>query len=370
MKYQRMAMEEESPEQLGYNTIRNNLTESSVRDRSLGELGVTIDDMLLPYGDHLGKPELREAIAADVGPPLSAGQVLITAGAATALFIVATSLLEKGEHMVVARPNYATNISTPETIGADISYLDLDFEEGFALDIERLNSMVRPETQYISLTYPHNPTGTMLSREKLEAIVGIAESQGCYLLFDETYRELTCGTPLPVAASLSDRVISVSSMSKSFGIPGIRIGWLMTANPELFNTFLAAKEQIGIASSVLDEEIAYQAFARRGSLLPAIRDYNRQALDRVRDWMQKEPRMEWVEPEGGVVCFPGIREGLGISVDRFYRELNTTHGTYVGPGHWFSMPRRFMRVGYAWPTPEELGRGLESISRSLDAATP
>ena len=131
--------------------------------------------------------------------------MLVTAGAAGALFIIATTLLEKGDHLVVVRPNYATNLETPRAIGADVSYLDLAFEYGFAVDVDRLAALMTPRTRYVSVTLPHNPTGQIMSEADLRRLVGIVEAAGCRLLVDETYREMTFGTPLPCAASLSPR---------------------------------------------------------------------------------------------------------------------------------------------------------------------
>ena len=295
--------------------------------------------------------------------------VLVTAGAAQALFIIATSLLDKGDHLVVIRPNYATNIETPRAIEADISYLDLTFEEGFRIDPDKLMALVTPRTKYVSITLPHNPTGVTMSEADLRSIVGRVEAAGCRLLVDETYREMTFGDPLPVAATLSDRAISVSSLSKTYGIPGIRSGWLVCRDRELMTTFLAAKEQIGICGSVVDEEIAARAFAQRDTWLPQINAHSSAAASRwSSSWMAGEELMEWVEPRGGCVCFPRIKPDVPVDVDEFYRVLNDRHGAYVGPGHWFEQSRRHMRVGYAWPLPDELEGGLAAISSSLRAA--
>ena len=371
MKYRRMPIEEESPEQFGYERIRCNLTESSVRDRSLADLGIELGDLLLFYGDHVGNETLRDLVAEQSGGAasgVSRDDVLVTAGAAQALFIIATSLLEKDDHLVVVRPNYATNIETPRAIGADVSFLDLAFDDGFRIDPEKLMALVTPRTKYVSITLPHNPTGVMMSEADLRGLVARVESAGCRLLVDETYREMTFGEPLPVAATLSERAISVSSLSKTYGIPGIRTGWLVCRDGELMKTFLAAKEQIGICGSVVDEEIAARAFAQRGAWLTELHAVIARRLAVVREWMAGEEFMEWVEPGGGVVCFPRIRPEVPVDVDEFYRVLGDVYGTYVGPGHWFEQDRRHMRIGYAWPLPEELEGGLAAVSASIRAA--
>ena len=200
MRYRRMPIEIESPEQLGYDTITNNLSESSVADRRLADLGLDdldVGALLLCYGDHLGDPVLRDAVAAG-GEGIGADDVLVTPGAAAALFATATSMLEPGDHVVVVRTNYATNLETPRAIGADVDVVDLSFADGWQLDPERIAARVRPGvTRLISVTCPHNPTGTMFDLSTLHALVEIAERSGAVLLVDETYRDLTHGAPAP-----------------------------------------------------------------------------------------------------------------------------------------------------------------------------
>lgn len=368
MKYARMAMEKESPEQIGYGSIAYNLSESSVRDRTLGEVGVQLPDLVLFYGDHIGHPKFRERIATQTGGRIGPEDILVTAGAAHALFIIATTLLEPGDHVVVVRPNYATNIEVPRSIGANVAYYDLTFEEGYRIDIDRLGSMITSETRYVNLTVPHNPTGEMISAAELEAAVDLVEQNESILLMDETYREMTYGEMLPVAATLSDRAVSVSSVSKAYGIPGIRVGWLTCRDERLMERFLSAKEQIGICNSVVDEEIAAQAYQLREAWLQVVGGRIADALGVMKDWIGREELVEWIEPRGGVVCFPRIKADVPVDVDEFYRVLLSEHGTYVGPGHWFEQSRRSFRIGFGWPTLDELRKGLSGISASIRTA--
>jgi aspartate/methionine/tyrosine aminotransferase len=364
MNYSRMPIELESPEQLGYDTIRYNLSESSVADRRLGELNLKLDDILLCYGDHRGAPDLR-ALVAKTGEGLAADDVLITAGAAGALFIISTSMLKAGDHIVVVRPNYATNIETPRAIGCDLSFIDLRFEDGFRLDLGKIEEAIRPGTKYVSVTYPHNPTGVMISPDELRALIDLVERRGIRLLVDESYREMTSGPMLPLAAGLSDRVISVSSLSKTYGIPGIRIGWLVTRDSALMETFLAAREQIGISGSMVDEYIAYVALSRREDWLAFNNARIASAFAIVKDWIASEPLVEWVEPSGGCVCFPRIVPSANVDVAGFHERLYRKHDTYVGRGRWFEQDDRHFRIGYAWPNEDELRKGLAAISAAI-----
>lgn len=364
MRYARMPIEVESPEEYGYGLIRFNLSESSVADRSLSQLGLQIPDLTLLYGSHRGSEVLRSLIAAQ-GEGLQPDDVLITGGAAGALFIVATALLGRDDHLVVVRPNYATNLETPRAIGCAITTVDLRFEDGFRIDPDAVAAAVTPRTKLISVTAPHNPTGTMGSAADLRALADLAARTGCPLLVDETYRDLSLDGALPLAATLGPHVIGVSSLSKAYGVPGIRIGWIVTRDPALQELFLAAKEQISICGSVVDEWIAERILENRAAILDPILAEMRRRRAVVADWIAGEERLEWVAPSGGVVCFPRMRAEPPGGTDAFYRRLLDVHGCYVGPGHWFEMPDTCFRLGYGWPTAAELESGLAAISAAL-----
>jgi len=369
VRFRRMPIEVESPEQLGYDFITNNLSESSVADRRLRDLGldVDLDELLLCYGDHLGDPLLREAVAGG-GEGLSADDVLVTAGAAAALFCIATTLLEPGDHAVVVRTNYATNLETPRAIGADLDVVDLRFEDGWRLDVAQVAARVRDgRTRLISVTQPHNPTGTTLDRPALDALVELAERSGAVLLVDETYRDLTHGEALPMAATLSTRALSVSSMSKAYGLPGLRIGWVVARDPELAERLLAAKEQVLICGATLDERIAGTVLANRATVLPPILDDVRARLLIVDGWLAEHSTFEWVAPTGGVVGLVRFRPDVAVDTDRFYEVLLGEQGTYVGPGRWFELDDRHFRLGYGWPRHDELRAGLAGLDAAADA---
>lgn len=371
MRYRRMPIEVESPEQLGYDTIANNLSESSVADRRLSDLGLDLDldELVLCYGDHLGDPLVREAVAAQ-GGGLRPDQVLVTPGAATALFCVATALLDPGDHAVVVRTNYATNLETPRAIGAELDPVDLRWEDGWRLDVDEVAARVRPgTTRLISVTCPHNPTGTMLSADDLKRLVGLAERAEAVLLVDETYRDLThTGERLPLAATLSPHVVSVSSMSKAYGLPGLRIGWAVTTDPMLGETLLAAKEQVAICGSTIDEHIAGRVLADRKRVLGPIMADVRDRLAIVDDWMGSQDVFEWVRPSGGVVGLVRFRDGVAVDEQAFHRVLLAKHGTYVGPGHWFELSDRYFRLGFGWPTHDQLRAGLRALVAAASAA--
>jgi aspartate/methionine/tyrosine aminotransferase len=367
MNFRRMAIEIESPEELGYSTIQNNLSESSVSDLKLSDLGLDLQELLLSYPAHRGLPELRELIATE-GKGVQPEHVLITAGAAGALFLIAASLLKPGDGIVVAKPNYSTNLETPRALGANVVELPLRFEHGYQVELQAVEKRLTSGPKLLSLTVPHNPTGATMSLEELQAIIRVVESRGALLIFDETYREMAFGKVLPPLASLSESVISVSSLSKAYGLPGIRIGWLLCRNAKLMELFLAAKEQVSICTSIVDEQIALKCLQQKEPIRGRAKERTKKNFAALREWMAKQSYLEWVEPSGGAVCFPRIRQDAEINLERFYSVLLDDRHTAVGPGHWFDEDRRHFRIGFGYPGEEEFLRGLGAIEKAAEAA--
>ncbi|KAJ5520328.1 Pyridoxal phosphate-dependent transferase major protein [Penicillium fimorum] len=373
MHYKRMDIEKESPEEVGA-VIRYNLSESAVSDRTLSGLNISIPaDLVLTYTEHQGNSIIRSSVAAVSGGSLSPEDVLVTAGASTALFIVESALLGPKDHFIITRPNYATSLEIARGIGCDMTIIDLDFESQYRLSPNEIAAAIRPgETKLISICSPNNPTGTVVPAEQLREIAVLAKSHGCFLLIDETYIDLTFPDselePIPAAASLGDHVIGVSSMSKAYGVPGIRVGWLTTTNAVLQELFLAAKEQISISGSVLDELVAEQILARREELLSSTRAEMQRRRDQIAAWIDDNSDIfEWVRPEAGVMCFVKMKKVPLRDTQAFYDRLLREYGTYVGPGRWFERQDIFFRLGFGWPSSEALTAGLQAISKALRA---
>jgi len=362
-----MPIEVEAPEEKGYSTIKYNLAESSMRDIQLKDLNIDLKDLVLFYGEHRGVLKLREAIIED-SKILNPDDVLVTGGAAMALFIVSSAMLGPGDHMVVIRPNYGTNLETPRALNCEMSIIDLKFEDNFEIDIEAVKRELKSNTKLISVTNPHNPTGKLFDERTLRELTILAEEYECFLLVDETYRELNFQTELkPYLAEHSDRVISVSSVSKSYGAPGIRIGWIISRNKKLMHDFLAAKEQISLCNSVIDEEIAYYLLSNKARFIAPNHAHISANFKHLKQWFARQSFLDWMEPQAGVVCFPRLKDDVKLDAENFYQALYEQYTTIVGPGHWFERDKVYMRIGFGYPTLAELKQGLENLETCLKA---
>ncbi|KAF7589802.1 hypothetical protein BBP40_003864 [Aspergillus hancockii] len=231
-----MAIEIESPE-YGYENFTT-VSGSCITDQTERSLRLQIPDLKLHYNEHNGNTTLCSLILKD-HDNLPPDVVLITSSAAGALFIIASSQLTPTDHLAVVRPNYATNLETPH----------------FQIDLAAIEAAIKPNTKILSITTPHNPTGAIISRVVLDRLVSLTKERGLILLVDDTYADISYQGRLPIAASLGDHVVSVS-LSKSYGIPRIRLDRVINKNPKLQETFLVAQEQISISGSAVDEWIA------------------------------------------------------------------------------------------------------------------
>ena len=373
MRYRRMPIEVESPEQLGYSTIAHNLSESSVADRRLSDLGLEAATWTTCCSATATTSATRSS--ASRSPRLSGvrpDDVLVTPGAAHALFCTATSLLEKGDHAVVVRTNYATNLETPRAIGADLDVVDLRFEDGWALDVEEVRRRVRPgETRLLSVTAPHNPTGTSLTEDDLHALVGIAESQRRRTAGGRDVRRP--GARHPPAGR---RVALAAGDQRGVDVEGLR-----TARPP---GRLGRHDRPGAGRD---------AARRQGAVgdlrADASTSTSRAGCSAERDrLLPRDPGRRARRGRDVVAALAGRAGRLRVGAARRWRRsgwcasarrsrstpsgstapCSPTHGTYVGPGHWFELDDRHFRLGYGWPTHAELEAGLAALTAAAGSA--
>jgi aspartate/methionine/tyrosine aminotransferase len=144
------------------------------------------------------------------------------------------------------------------------------------------------------------------------------------------------------------------------------MGWIITQDEELMERFLAAKEMIYISNSALDEAVAYQFYLQKEKFASIINKKAMQNFQLLIQWLQQEIRLECILPHGGVVCFPRFKDPSAIDLEKFYSLLVQNYKTMVGPGHWFSMPDIYMRIGFGWEDKDRLRHGLENITRAIN----
>jgi aspartate/methionine/tyrosine aminotransferase len=337
--------------------------ESAVKYLTFDQLDIDLANLPLRYGYHLGSPDLRNQIAEQYDG-LESSHVIVTNGASEANFVIVASLVEPGDHVIVEHPNYPSLYEVPRSLGCEVSLSRLRPENGFRPDLTELEALITPNTKLISLTHPNNPTGSMISLQELETAIDLAESHDIHLLFDETYRELAFGDRLPGAATLSSKVVSISSMSKSYGLPGIRIGWLATKDQAILDGALAIREQLSIANGAINEEIALSVLRKKGEFILRARQHVSDNFATVSSWMDSQDKLEWVPPEAGVVALPWIKPGVLSDPENAYHALVEQYKTFVIPGRCFEMDNHFFRLGYGG-TAGELARGLENIGKAL-----
>ena len=340
--------------------IDNDIGESGIKYLSLDSLGVDLGSLGLRYGYHTGSPELRALIAQEY-EGLTPEHIAVTTGSSEANFSVITSLVDMSHHIIVEYPNYPSLYEVPRSLGLPYDLFRLTYEENFEPNLEKLESLIKDETSLVTLTHPNNPTGSMISENALRKVIALVEAHDAYLLHDETYRELSFAKPPPPAATLSNRAISMTTVSKTYGLPGIRIGWI--AGPrKIVESVRAVREQVTICNSTLSEAIALAALKQKDSILKSAKERVQRNFEVLKRWMAHQDSLEWVEPTGGVVAFPRLK--TEASTEALCRLLVTKYRTFSIPGYTFGMDRH-MRIGFGGST-DELNEGLARLKLAME----
>lgn len=346
-------------------SARHHLAASDAQTLTIGELlemasdeeRDAFEELPLSYAPVRGGERLLRAIAGSY-EAAGAEHILSFAGAEEAIFWAMQELVGPGDHAVLTVPNYQSMESVTVATGAEVSGILLRAETGWALDLDELERLLRPNTRLVAVNFPNNPTGGLVPPADFRRLAALCEERGIRLLSDEVYRglELDPGRTPPQAADLSPTAISVNVMSKAYGLPGLRIGWVASRDRALLERLERRKHYTSICNSAPSELLAAVAL-RNGE---AIRARNRDIIDAnlpVFDafFARHQDLFEWEHPAGGCVCFPRYLGEEGV--EDFCHRLVEEGGVVLLPASIFSsvlaeMPADRFRIGVGRSDPE------------------
>jgi aspartate/methionine/tyrosine aminotransferase len=337
---------------------RFDLAGSNVLTCSIDDIDGARDALALSGHNDNGYEPLVQAIATRYGA--SPANVATANGAAGANFQVCAALLEPGDDVLVERPGYDPLLGAPRLLGANIIRFDRCFSDQYALDPDRVAHAITPRTRLIIVSGPHNPTGARADRTALAGIGRIARAHGAHVLVDEVYLDAAESTQ--PAALLDDVFVSTSSLTKSYGLSGLRCGWSLSS-PGLAERIRRARDVIDGNGSIAAERLATLAFAQLDRLAARSAALLSTNMALVREFFAARPELEVVLPKAGTVAFPRIR-GVG-DTSRFAERLMTERETAVVPGRFFEAPAHF-RLGFGGRTDTVRG-GLAALAAALDS---
>jgi aspartate/methionine/tyrosine aminotransferase len=357
-------------------TPRYDLGESLGPDLRLAELLESdpsgLDEISLSYATAEGDPRLREAISD--WHAVKPDDVVVTVGSMHALFLIAFILCDGGGEAVTSSPLFPLARNALDAVGAKVRLLSLSFDRGYQPDLAEFRGLLSERTRLVSLASPQNPSGVVIPRETLREMLGLME-QVCpraYLLLDETYRAATLGDD-PEAASaiaLSPRVISVASLSKCHGAPGLRLGWAITRDPVLRKQLVLGKFNTVISCSALDEALARKVFEQRDRITGERRRLRTEGLAKTTDWvMENSGLVDWVRPDAGAFCCIRLKPSAfdDAAVSRFYETL-ASESVRVANGTWFGDEARVFRLGFGLLAMPDLQVALTLLAAALRQA--
>ena len=337
-------------------TVEYNLSESGVKPVPLEDLvrykPGALDELLstelnYPYAN--GNPELRENIAA-LYAGATADNVLVTVGAAEANYITTHTLLSPGDEIAVMLPNYMQIWGVAKNLGAKVREFHLKEKDGWALDLDELEKAVTPNTKLIAICNPDNPTGHILSEEEMDVVVRAADRVGAWILADEVYSgaERTREEQTPSFYGRYDRVVAIGSLSKAYGLPGLRIGWLV-APEDLVQRAWMRHEYITISATMLSNKLAAIALSPevRPELIRRTREFVRKGYAVLEKWLEDHGNtFKVVPPDAAAICF--VRYNLDVNSTEFVERLRKEKSVFIVPGDHFGMDH-FFRISFGQP---------------------
>ena len=318
-------------------------------------------DQRLTYGDITGNPVFKEELSA-LYSHVSPDQILTTHGAIGANQLALLTLVEPGDHVIVAVPTYQQLYAIPEAIGAKVDRLELLAEEAFLPNLEKLKALVTPETKLIVLNNPNNPTGALISEDMLQDIVNMARENDAWLLCDEVYRGMQPrgSSMVPSVVDMYEKGVATGSLSKIFSLAGLRLGWVVGPAPFIQDCF-HQRDYSTISCSMVDEALGMVAVKNRHKVWERNLGMVNANLDIIDEWVKNEPRVSYVKPKAGTTAFLKIESQMFM--EDFCIKLMEETGTMLVPGTCFER-EGYVRMGYVCDE-ETLRKGLKEISSFL-----
>jgi capreomycidine synthase len=351
-----------------YFTAEIDISSSGVEPYSMAELrtrlGIAADELdqvVFRDSQSCGADDLREAVARQFGDGNSA-KVLVTNGSCEAEFLLMTTFLRPEDEIVVVDPAYHTLGALAEAIGCRVVPWRLQPERGFAPDMDRLRYLLSPTTRAIVVNFPHNPTGVSVDADTQRRIIDLAREFDAYLIWDAAFREITYDAdPLDSPSRLYEKAITFGTLSKSFGLPGLRVGWGIMPE-DLIKPCIRLRDYSTYALSPLVERVALHAVRGADVLLASRYEQAVKNLSLLDAWMQgHEGLVEWVRPSGGVCAFPRLPNAR--DVEEFCHRLMAEYRVLLVPGTCFGMPGH-VRLGFGGAT-ESFVEGMSRLSVML-----
>lgn len=349
-------------------TVRQVLDLAATPDGGFpGGAALTLDDLWLGYTETWGAPDLRQAIASTydhLGPQ----HILCFAGAEEGVYAAMRVLLCKDDHAIVVVPNYQAAETIPLDICA-VSGVPLDPDNDWRLDLDDVRRAIRPNTKLVSINFPNNPTGAVMPADDYAALIALCAEHDLYLFNDEVYRllELDEAKRLPQTADAYEKGLSLGVMSKAYGLPGLRIGWIASRDVDVLQRMERYKHYLSICNSAPSERLAVVALGVREKILARNRALVRKNLAILDAFFADYPGLfEWRRPGGGCVAFPRY---LGVGgVEAFCDALVEESGVLLLPASLYrselmDAPADRFRIGFGR---ENIETGLEAFRAFLD----
>ena len=302
-----------------------------------------LDALWLGYTESPGHADLRAAIAG-LYETIEPDDVLVHCGAEEAIFTFMNGLLDAGDHIIVHAPCYQSLMEIPAAIGCEVSPWPGREEFAWAPSLDELERLIKPSSRAVVVNLPHNPTGYLAPRALFDRLVEICRAKGLILFCDEVYRglEYDPADRLPAACDAYENAVSLGVMSKSFGLAGLRIGWVATHNREILAAMAKYKDYTTICNAAPSEYLAAIAIRQRDAVVGRNLDIIRGNLERLDNFFERFAGViSWVRPKAGAIAFPRARDGGGL-----FRDLLEKKGLLIAPGGNFGHDDNHFRIGF------------------------